>query len=189
VLHLATFVGDRHVEGSRDGVKNLPRGVEVSFGPGSRYAARGMKALAPILKKTSVLFINHEELRTLTGRSLKAGASLLERAGCRLVVVTLGAGVKLGPVNAVCYIRTGDREEVIEALTAKAGRRVDTTGAGDAFAAGHLFGMLKGKSPLVCGRLGYLVALSAISKMGARRGLPTLAQLSARYQALYGEKL
>ncbi len=45
---------------------------------------------------------------------------------------------------------------------------VDTTGAGDAYAAGFLFGYTQGRPLDVCGRLGGIVASEAISHYGAR---------------------
>ena len=65
----------------------------------------------------------------------------------------------------------------------------DTTGAGDAFATGFLYGLLNGKGLEECGRLGGLVAQFSIIKMGARQGLPTLAELAQRYRELYSEQL
>jgi sugar/nucleoside kinase (ribokinase family) len=45
---------------------------------------------------------------------------------------------------------------------------VDTTGAGDAYAAGFLFGLTEGKDLAECGRLGSLAASEVISHMGPR---------------------
>ncbi len=45
---------------------------------------------------------------------------------------------------------------------------VDTTGAGDLFAAGFLYGLTRGKSLADCGRLGGLAAAEVISHYGAR---------------------
>jgi len=189
ILHVATFVDDRQFEITAALVQKLTPAVSLSFSPGTLYAERGLKSLSPILKRTDILFMNLQELRRLTGRQLRAGVHTLLKEGCRTVVVTLGGGSKVGRVDAVCYIRTRDNEQLVESLPQKTVRRVDTTGAGDAFAAGYLFGVLKAKSADVCGRLGYLVALSAVSKMGARSGLPTLGQLLKRYQSIYGESL
>ena len=60
-------------------------------------------------------------------------------------------------------------------------------GAGDAFATGFLYGMLKKKSLKECGRLGDIVAQFSIGKIGAREGLPVLSQLLQRYGELYSE--
>jgi ribokinase len=54
---------------------------------------------------------------------------------------------------------------------------VDTTGAGDAFCAGFLYGLLNGKSLKECAKLGNFVASRCIMKMGARTGLPRLEDL------------
>ena len=84
------------------------------------------------------------------------------------------------------YVADASNEYVIES---KAGYKKDTTGAGDAFAAGFLYGLLNCKGFEECGRLGGLVAQFSITKMGARQGLPTLVELSRRYQELYSEQL
>ena len=54
---------------------------------------------------------------------------------------------------------------------------VDTTGAGDAFCAGFLYGALSNKKLFECGRLGNFIASRKITKMGARAGFPTLDEL------------
>ncbi len=45
---------------------------------------------------------------------------------------------------------------------------VDTTGAGDLYAAGFLFGLSEGRDPATCGRLGSIAAAEIISHFGAR---------------------
>ena len=55
---------------------------------------------------------------------------------------------------------------------------VDTTGAGDLYAAGFLFGLAQGKPLEICGRLGSLAAAEAIGHLGARPEQP-LAKLAA----------
>ena len=64
-----------------------------------------------------------------------------------------------------CVVVHGKEVHVIDAAPAKV---VDTTGAGDAFAAGFLYGLTHGKSLADCGRLGALSAAEVISHYGAR---------------------
>ncbi|GAH25417.1 unnamed protein product, partial [marine sediment metagenome] len=63
------------------------------------------------------------------------------------------------------------------------------TGAGDAFATGFLYGLVKGKGLEECGCLGDIVAQFSITKVGAREGLPTSTELSQRYQEVYNKQL
>jgi sugar/nucleoside kinase (ribokinase family) len=73
-------------------------------------------------------------------------------------------------------IVSGDEVHVIDAAPVKA--VVDTTGAGDLYAAGFLLGLSRELPLAVCGRLGALAAGEVISHVGARPQVP-LAQLVA----------
>lgn len=55
---------------------------------------------------------------------------------------------------------------------------VDTTGAGDAFIASIIYGVVKGKSFEDTLRLGTVVAASKCTKLGARPGLPRRSEIS-----------
>lgn len=65
-----------------------------------------------------------------------------------------------------CVIVHGN--EVHEVPAAPVTKLVDTTGAGDQFAAGVLYGLTHGKSLTECGRLGCMAAAEVISHYGAR---------------------
>ena len=91
------------------------------------------------------------------------------------MLLDLGAeivAVKLGKRG--CYVTDGKENHMIDAYKVDA---VDTTGAGDAFCAGFIFGLFKGKDLFECGRLGNFVASHCVSKIGARTGLPKLADM------------
>ncbi len=53
-------------------------------------------------------------------------------------------------------------------VAAEPARVVDTTGAGDAYAAGFLAGLTSGRSLDLCGRLGSIAAAEVIGQYGAR---------------------
>ena len=177
-------------------IGRLNLSTKVSFAPGALYAPKGLKTLTPILARTYVLFINRDELQQLTGEDVILGAESCLKQGCHIVVVTLGKGTKLRltkginqrTVTAVCYIRDTDNEYGITS-TAKNIAPLDTTGAGDAFAAGFLYGLARGKGLEECGRLGDIIAQFSISRVGAREGLPSLNELTQRYQQLYSTQL
>jgi len=61
-----------------------------------------------------------------------------------------------------------EEDKVHEIPAAPVARVTDTTGAGDQFAAGFLYGMTHGKGLADCGRLGALAAAEVISHYGAR---------------------
>jgi len=101
------------------------------------------------------------ELELLTGESdVPKGAALLLQMGVKIVVVKLGA--------KGCYVTNGVEKRTIEPFKVSV---ADTTGAGDAFNAGFLYGLLHNKSLFECGRLGNFVASRSVTKMGARDGL------------------
>jgi len=194
IFHLSSFADDRQFQLSLEVAGKLEPSVKLSFSPGALYTAKGLKVLTPILAKTYVLFVNQGEIQYLTGEDFKAGAETCLGLGCHTVAVTLGKGLELEPQHevpgqrstiTVSYIRDADSEYVVKPESQNLAPIVDTTGAGDAFATGFLYGLLNGKGLEECGRLGDIVAQFSITKVGARQGLPTLDELSQRYRGLY----
>jgi ribokinase len=190
LVHMSSFASDKQLKLQVDLAKKLKDSVRLSLAPGMIYVTKGLKALAPLFKKNFVAFMNREEIERLTGKDFQAGARELVKIGCHIVVVTLGKGLDRGKSGIVtAYILDGKKEHEVmsKRLSRKSGP--ETTGAGDAFATGFLFGLLKDKSIEECGRLGDIVAGFAIEKVGARKGLPTLPQLSQKYLERYGKRL
>lgn len=187
ILHLSSFANDKQFKMSLELVEKLDDSVKLSFAPGALYAVKGLKTLAPLLHRTHLLFINRDEIRQLTGEDVLRGAERCLKEGCRGVAVTLGKGAKIKNTTASGYIRDAKNEYIIK--PPDTGARTDTTGAGDAFAAGFLYGMVNNKDLEECGRLGDIVARFSITKIGARPGLPTLNQLARRYRKLHNIKL
>ncbi len=196
LFHLTSFAGDGQFWLSLALVESLSLSTRLSFSPGALYTRRGLQTLRPIIKRTDVLFVNYDEITGLTGRDVTGGAGHCLSLGCKTVVVTLGKGTTLEAgsgtgrrkVTAACYIRDSASEYVIPAA-AQYGVTEDTTGAGDAFAAGFLYGFIKGKGLEECGNLGDIVARFSLTRLGARAGLPNPSQLSRRYQELYQKPL
>jgi len=185
MLHLSSFADDRQFKVLLELMEKLDSSIKVSFTPGALYAAKGLEALTPILARTHVLFMNQNELKQLTKGDIAAGAEECLKQGCRIVVVTFGKGTIWKNVMATSYIRDSENEYIVEPSKQNMVSAIDTTGAGDAFATGFIYGLLNGKGLEVCGRLGDIVAQFSISKMGAREGLPTASELLQHYQELY----
>ena len=192
ILHISSLAGNRQFQLLLDLASELTPSVRVSFSPGEIYAKKGLDVLAPILGKTYVLFVNQSEVQGLTGRDFRAGAEICLDHGCQIVVVTLGEGKRLTNdkrADALCYIRDVCNEYIIKSADRTKVPIVDTTGAGDAFAAGFLYGLGKGKGLKECGQLGDIVAQFCLGKNGARQGLPAASQLAQHYYELYNRKL
>ena len=105
-----------------------------------------------------ILFANEFELHSLYQTSDFDTAAAVLRKDAKLAVVTRG--------EKGCAIIARDRFTEVAASAVE--RVVDTTGAGDLFAAGFLFGLARGFDHAVCGHLGGLAAAEVIQHLGAR---------------------
>jgi sulfofructose kinase len=129
----------------------------------------GLPELLPLI---DVLVSSKEFPRILTGIE-DAHAALVEikaRYGCALVGLTKGGR----GATILC------EEEFLETPAFQVpGGCVDTTGAGDAFHGGFLYGMLQGKEIEMSMKIGCAVAALGCKVLGARTGLPTRYELDA----------
>ncbi len=111
-----------------------------------------------LLDDVDVLFGNEEEVLRLFGSSsFDEAVEAAEETGL-LVVITRGAK------GSVVLTASGP----VEVPAAPVDQVVDTTGAGDLFAAGFLHGLTHGAAPVDCARLGAVCAAEVIAHVGAR---------------------
>ncbi len=103
-----------------------------------------------------IVFANEEEARAFTGLDPVDALNELSKQ-CKIAVV------KTGPDGS--WIKRGDEVIKIDALSVRA---VDTTGAGDLYAAGFLYGFSNGFSLDKCGLFGSILAGKVIEVIGAR---------------------
>lgn len=159
-LHLTSLARTEDLARQVNLVESVAGDVKVSFDPGELYCRLGREALAPILDRVDVLFLNEREAELLTGRPAFLGCpDLLRRDGAVLVG-------KKGP-RGVEVIGRGERF----AVPARAVAAVDSTGAGDVFAAGFLAGLLLGLELEKCALLGSEAAAHSVTGYG-RAGYP-----------------
>ena len=111
-----------------------------------------------VADEVDILFGNEDELMSLYEVDSFDDAVAAVRADCDLAAITRGA---LGSV-----VITAD--EVIEIAADHVDQVLDTTGAGDLFASGFLFGFTHGLTLRECGRLGSIAAAEVISHVGPR---------------------
>lgn len=105
-----------------------------------------------------ILFANEAEITSLYETATFDQALQVVRDKCELAALTRS--------EAGSVIVRGDEVHVIDAKPAA--KLVDTTGAGDLYAAGFLYGYTHGRDLLDCGRLGSLAAAEIVSHAGAR---------------------
>lgn len=111
-----------------------------------------------LLSSVQVLFANEEEALVLSGRPDAPSALRELSAVCPTVVVTLGA--------RGCVVADGG--EILGVDAPSVDRVVDTTGAGDSFAAGYLYGIVKQLGARRSAEIGGLLASKVITRFGAR---------------------
>ena len=110
-----------------------------------------------VARDVDILFANEAEITSLYEENTFEAAAEAARRDVALAALTRS---EQGSV-----ILHGD--ETVE-ISAEPTRVVDTTGAGDAYAAGFLAGLTAGRPLPVCGRMGSIAAAEVISHYGAR---------------------
>ncbi|HEX8232435.1 MAG TPA: adenosine kinase [Caulobacteraceae bacterium] len=112
--------------------------------------------------QVDVLFANEAEIAALFGGAGFDACVAETRARARLAALTRGEkGSVIVAPEAVHLVEAAPLAEV-----------VDTTGAGDQYAAGFLFGLARGLALPECGKLGSLAAAEVISHWGPRPQAP-----------------
>lgn len=113
-----------------------------------------------IAQYVDIVFANEEEARSFTGEAEPLNALQAISRLCTLTVV------KIGTRGAI--IKQGD--EVVHVGIMAAAKRVDTTGAGDFYAAGFLAGLCDGLTLRQCGTIGAVTAGKVIEVVGTTFG-------------------
>jgi sugar/nucleoside kinase (ribokinase family) len=145
------------------------RGLTTSLDTQWDWQGRWMEDLAPCLPHVDVLFVNEDEARMLTGSAEPAEvARRLRGLGARTIVL------KRGGVG--CDVFAGETGFHSPAFSVPV---VDTTGAGDCFAAGYLAALLRGASHQKAARFANAVGALAIQKLGAVEGVRSYSETEA----------
>lgn len=121
-----------------------------------RYRGEFLKLMRD--KTVDLLFANEAELKSLYQTADFDTALSVLRQDARLAAVTRS--------EKGCVVVSGEMIEAVPAFPVA--KVVDTTGAGDLFAAGFLFGYARGADHKTAGRLGALAAAEVIQHVGAR---------------------
>jgi sugar/nucleoside kinase (ribokinase family) len=111
-----------------------------------------------VKNNVDILFANEAEIMALYQAKSFDEAVYMTREACELSIITRSAKGSL--------VLTKDQTVEVAAEPVK--EVVDTTGAGDMYAAGFLYGYTQGQGLAECGRAGSIVAAEVISHVGAR---------------------
>jgi sugar/nucleoside kinase (ribokinase family) len=133
-------------------------GLTISIDMASFTTVEANQAfLKEIVKNyVNIVFANEEEARSFTGEEPAAAARIISE-DCDIAVV------KTGEKGSI--IQDGANTRIIPAIKAEL---KDTTGAGDLYAAGFLYGLTKGYDLKLCGEIGSILGGKVIEVYGAR---------------------
>jgi sugar/nucleoside kinase (ribokinase family) len=125
-----------------------------------------------ISKYVDIVFANEEEIRALSGKSPEEGA--LEISDQVEMAV-----IKMGAEGSFCVCG----KEIVR-IGVRPSHPVDTTGAGDLYASGFIYGLIKGLSPETCGKMGAVLAGRIIELIGAKMDESNWENLRREIRAL-----
>ena len=164
------------IEAAKIGEKN---NITVILNPGMLIIDQGLENISELLKKIDILILSQREFRTLLNLKdrlddeiIRDKAKILLGYGMKTLIITMG--------DKGAFLLTNKKSELIPAM--KIEQVTDTTGAGDAFSAGFIYGFAQNlsfefkdlKKNVI---IGNFVAGKCIQELGARKGIPTSEEL------------
>jgi sugar/nucleoside kinase (ribokinase family) len=168
-LHMTSFFLQTGLRPSFPRILHQARkfGLTTSFDPNSDPLSSWGKDIWDVVKKTNIFFLNEEEALQLTRKKEVRAAltQLAEKVDC--------AVIKRGSKGAIAAARG----EVAAAPAFKISP-VDTTGAGDSFAAGFVHAFLANQSLLQCLTIANACGALSAMQIGGTAGQPDLLQLN-----------
>ena len=171
LIHLTSFVG-KSIQAQKELLDAIPSKITVSMDPGMIYAQKGIKTIEALLNRTDILLLNQKELELMTPQ-INQEEEKIQRLldfGIKILVVKQG--------ERGCMVTDGDESHFLRAFNVNC---QDTTGAGDAFNSGFLYGFLRGKSLERSAIIGNFVASCCVKAAGATSGLPSLSEIISVY--------
>ncbi len=149
----------------------------ISWDPGIRILSKSRKECWELLGGVSKIFLNEREAFLLSGeRDPELAARKIGKEGPDEVLI------KMGPKGSLAWV-----EGSICHVKAVPVNVVDTTGAGDVFAAAYLTSRAKGFPPKKAIRLANSAAALTISRPGTTFGLPVWDEIAAMEFISYGK--
>ncbi|MFX0072290.1 MAG: carbohydrate kinase family protein [Candidatus Hermodarchaeota archaeon] len=178
VIYLSSLKNlDPFIEAAKIGKNNK---VPVILNPGMLIIDQGLKNIEQLLQNLDILILSKREFKTLLNITevrlneeiLREKAQILLNLGIKIIIVTLGEEGAL--------LIADNNSELIH--SSKISQVLDTTGAGDAFSAGFIYGFIQDlsfKFDLLKKnvKIGNYIAGKCIQQLGARNGIPNPEEL------------
>lgn len=157
--------------------KCMKHQVPLVFGMKCDFEAFPKELFRKILFSSKIIFTNQEERQEIEDIfNFAAITELFEKGSAEIVVTTLG---KMGSV----YFQKSPQGLISNAIPAAPySKVVDTSGSGDAYMAGFLYGYLNEKPIAECCKMGSVLSSFIIEKVGCTTNAPTREQFLKRYQ-------
>lgn len=163
------YIADAYPEVALAAIQALPAEARIVYCPGGLMVNLGKTFFEPVLARADVAVFNQVEAKAITGMvDPQEALNRLAEMGIRIPVITCGA-------EGALFCENGQHIH-IPAVPVK--EVADSTGAGDAFSAGLVAGMVQGFSMADCVHLACEVAAHKIQFQGAREGLPYRHQIA-----------
>ncbi|MCK4380675.1 MAG: carbohydrate kinase family protein [Candidatus Lokiarchaeota archaeon] len=172
----------RNLESFRKAAKIAKRNnIPVILNPGMLIIEQGFDSIKNLFALVEILIISKREFQNLFNlennklneQIIEGKAKILFKLGIKVIILTMG---KKGAI-----ILNSEKSELIKPI--KVEQVVDTTGAGDAFSAGFMYGFIRNfsykfedlKYNVI---IGNTIAGKCIQELGARNGIPTTDELA-----------
>lgn len=133
-------------------------GLKVSIDLASyNVVEENLDFLHEIIKEyVDIVFANEEEARAFTGQEPEEALNNIADY-CEIAIVKVGKGGS--------FIKSNEEKVQVKSRLSNC---IDTTGAGDLYAAGFLFGLANNFSLEICGKIGSLVSGNVVEVLGAK---------------------
>jgi adenosine kinase len=151
--------------------------IKYIFDPGQQITALSPASLKSGIKGAEILIGNDYEINLISKKTGWTTKDLIDKVG--MLVVTMG--------NKGSLIYLNNKRHVIG--PAKIKKAVDPTGAGDAYRAGLIKGMVEGYDIRKAGQLASVVASFAVEKAGTQEHKFSIKDLEERHKRSYGKDL
>ncbi len=177
IIHLEGYLVQNHELIERAMIIAKQEGLTISLDLASyNVVESNNEFLHKVVKKyVDILFANEEEAKAFTGK-------LPEEALDEIAKDVDIAVVKIGSKGSL--IKRGGLIEKIGVIKVKS---IDTTGAGDLYAAGFLYGFAKGLPLAKCGKMGSILSGKVIEVIGPKMSESTWREINEMVEAAENE--